>query len=81
MKTTLPLLLAASYLVNAASGFSAIAPTAASSSSSIIDNLRSTSLIRASDASPIAIPTQWRSSTPFGIADETAVVAFLRHYG
>ena len=83
----LPLLAAASCLVNVASAFSAIAPAdaaptkSASSASSIFAGLRSTPLIRASDAQPVALPSQWRSSTPFGIADEVAVVAFLRHFG
>ena len=79
-KITLPLLLAASF-VSAASAFSAVAPAATSSTASILDNLRSTPLIRASDSTPVVLPDQWRSSTPFGIGDETAAVAFLRHYG
>ena len=77
----LPLLAAASCLVNVASAFSAIAPAAPAKSASILDGLRSTPLIRASDSQLIALPSQWRSSTPFGIADEVAVVAFLRHFG
>lgn len=85
MMMLLPLLAAASCLVNVASAFSAIAPSAptksASTTSSILDGLRSTPLIRASDSQPIALPSQWRSATPFGIADEVAVVAFLRHFG
>jgi hypothetical protein len=76
MKVVLSLALAASSLFDTTSAFSAIAPTA-----SILDGLRTTPLIRASDASPILLPDQWRSSTPFGIADESAVVAFLRHFG
>lgn len=58
--------------------FSAIAPT---SVSSVYDGLSTTPLVRASDASSVILPTQWRAGTPLGIADETAVVAFLRHYG
>ena len=80
----LPLLAVASCLVNVASAFSAIAPTAPAALStgvSILDALRATPLIRASDSQPIALPSQWRSGTPFGIADEVAVVAFLRHFG
>ena len=78
----LPLLAAASCLVNVASAFSAIAPTApAAVSTGILDALRTTPLVRASDSQPIALPSQWRSGTPFGIADEVAVVAFLRHFG
>lgn len=56
----------------------AIAPT---SVSSVYDGLSTTPLVRASDASSVILPTQWRAGTPLGIADETAVVAFLRHYG
>ena len=82
--TLLPLLAVASCLVNVASAFSAIAPTAPAALStdvSILDSLRATPLVRASDSQPIALPSQWRSGTPFGIADEVAVVAFLRHFG
>jgi len=78
--TMVKTLLALSCLINAASAFSAMAP-ASKSSSKVFDNLRSTPLIRASDSSPIILPDQWRSSTPFGLGDETAVLAFLRHYG
>ncbi|KAL3782276.1 hypothetical protein ACHAWO_003610 [Cyclotella atomus] len=60
----------AASLTAAASAFSAIAPT----TTSIYDGLRSTPLVRASDASPILLANEWRSNTPFGIADETAVV-------
>ena len=63
-------------LVGAASAFSSGGGGAA-----ILTNLRTTPLVRASDRVPVLLPTQWRSSTPLGIADETAVVAFLRHYG
>eukprot|EP00985_Skeletonema_marinoi_P001522 scaffold604_cov168-Skeletonema_marinoi.AAC.6 len=73
-------LLALSCLINSAGAFSAVAP-ATESSGLVLDNLRSTPLIRASDSSPIILPNEWRSSTPFGLGDETAVLAFLRHYG
>jgi hypothetical protein len=49
--------------------------------SSLIDDLMSTPLLRASDGEAVALPSLWRANTPFGIADETAVCAFLRHYG
>jgi len=75
MKTPL---LALSCLINAASAFTA---TSSSSISTVYDILRSTELIRASDSSPVKITDQWRSSSPFGLGDETAVLAFLRHYG
>ena len=74
-------LLAASGLVGAASAFSAISPSATAAASSVLAGLQSTPLIRASDASPVVLPDLWRSKTPFGVADEIAVVAFLRHYG
>jgi len=47
----------------------------------IFTGLKTTPLIRASDATPTILTSQWRQNTPFGIADETAVVAFLRHFG
>ena len=75
MRAISSLALAAS-LLSTASAFSAIAPT-----TSVLDGLRSTPLVRASDASPILLPNEWRSSTPLGIADQTAVIAFLRHFG
>jgi len=57
--------------------------TALSSTSTtgIFAGLQSTPLLRASDAMPTILTSQWRQKTPFGIADETAVVAFLRHFG
>eukprot|EP00956_Cyclotella_meneghiniana_P020289 scaffold35577_cov69-Cyclotella_meneghiniana.AAC.4 len=78
MKTiTSSLALAASTLLSSTSAFSTVAPI----KTSIYEGLSSTPLIRASDSSAILLPSQWRSQTPFGLADETAVVAFLRHYG
>jgi len=47
----------------------------------LIDDLMSTPLLRASDGEAVALPSLWRANTPFGIADETVVCAFLRHYG
>ena len=73
-------LLALSCLINSAGAFSAVAPAAARGEI-VFDNLRSTPLIRGADSAPILLPDQWRSSTPFGLGDETAVLAFLRHYG
>jgi len=51
------------------------------STASIISSLDAAPLIRASDEKPISLPSLWRQNTPFGLADETAVVAFLRHFG
>lgn len=76
----LPLAFAASCLVNGAAAFSAgVAPVAGTSS--ILDGLRTTPLVRASDSSPVLLPKEWKSGTPFGLGDEVAVLAFLRHYG
>lgn len=74
--TLLPLALAASTLAPAAA-FSALAPP----SSSILSGLQTAPLVRASDNASVLLPNEWRSNTPFGLADEIAVVAFLRHYG
>ncbi|KAL7527024.1 hypothetical protein ACHAWF_002003 [Thalassiosira exigua] len=76
----LRLVVAASCLVSSASAFSAIA-SPAPASAAVLDGMRSTPLVRASDASPVLISDEWRSGTPFGLADEVAVLAFLRHYG
>lgn len=46
-----------------------------------LEGLRTTPLVRASDAASVALPTLWRAQTPFGIADEVSVCAFLRHFG
>jgi len=48
---------------------------------SIYDELAKTPLVRASDQELVTLPSLWRHNTPFGIGDETAVCAFLRHYG
>lgn len=61
---------------------SSVPPGATStSSSSVYDGLSTTPLVRASDSSSVLLPSLWRSDTPFGIGDEIAVCAFLRHYG
>jgi hypothetical protein len=49
--------------------------------SEIFQGLQNTKLIRASDGISTTLTSQWRQNTPFGVADETAVVAFLRHFG
>lgn len=59
----------------------AASTTSTSSSSEVYKGLSSTPLVRASDYASVALPSLWRSNTPFGIADEVAVCAFLRHYG
>ena len=55
------------------------APTA--TSSSVYTGLQSTPLVRASDQQSVLVTDLWRSQTPLGLADETAVCAFLRHFG
>jgi hypothetical protein len=58
-----------------------MALTTTTQQSGIFAGLQATPLIRASDAMPTTLTSQWRQNTPFGIADETAVCAFLRHFG
>jgi len=60
-------------IVGNAAGLAATAST-----SSALPGLK---LTRASDAKNVVLKNLWRQRTPFGIADETAVFAFLRHYG
>lgn len=43
--------------------------------------LQTTPLQRASDDASIVLTDLWRNGTPFGMADETAVCCFLRHFG
>jgi hypothetical protein len=58
------------------------ATTAAPSRTNLVlDGLRGTPLVRASDQALVTLPSLWRSNTPFGVADEVAVCAFLRHFG
>lgn len=80
------ILLGASCLLGAASSFSAITapppPAARGGASSVLAGLRNAPLVRASDpSSPVLLTNEWRSGMPFGIGDEVAVLAFLRHYG
>ncbi|MGK3743919.1 MAG: hypothetical protein ACI90V_010778 [Bacillariaceae sp.] len=63
------------------SSSNAVALTATSQSSGVFTGLQTTPLIRASDAMPTTLTSQWRQDTPFAIADETVVCAFLRHFG
>jgi len=78
VSTILTRLWVSASLVVLSSGFSA---TPVARSSTLIEDLTSTPLVRASDGKDVALPSLWRANTPFGIADETAVCAFLRHYG
>jgi len=82
MKRVLTLLLrfwVAGNLVLLSSAFSV--RTATEQQNGILDGLLGTPLSRASDGTDVVLPSLWRANTPFGIADETAVCAFLRHYG
>lgn len=80
------LAVAATFLVDDATALSTM-PTAASASigqtfsSAVFEGLSTTPLVRASDEQLVSLPSLWKSNTPFGIADDTAVCAFLRHYG
>lgn len=67
-------------LALSASAFSAVSPVT-KPQNVLIDNLMGTPLLRASDGEAVALPSLWRANTPFGLGDETAVCAFLRHYG
>ena len=60
---------------------SALSASPVATRSSVLDGLQSTPLLRASDGQAVVLPSLWRANTPFGIGDETAVCAFLRHYG
>jgi len=65
--------------------FSAQAPPNAvptgTESTNLFAQLEVSPLVRASDGQSIALSSLWRSGTPFGIADEVSVCAFLRHFG
>jgi hypothetical protein len=50
-------------------------------SSTVFQLLQSTLVQRASDGAMLSLPSQWRHNTPFGVADEISVCAFLRHFG
>ena len=84
LRSILSLLAVASAVDGLASSAAKNAPSSAStgaSSAAIYKGLASTPLVRASDNAPVVLTELWRANTPFGIADEFAVCAFLRHYG
>ena len=57
-------------------------PTLAATTPTLLyTGLQATPLVRASDQASVVLPDLWRAQTPFGLADETAVCAFLRHFG
>lgn len=74
------LAIASSLSSTQALAFTATKP-AATGTFSIYNGLQSTPLVRASDQQQVALTSLWRADTPFGVADEVAVCAFLRHYG
>jgi hypothetical protein len=47
----------------------------------VLEGLKSTPVVRASDEQLVTLPSLWRSNTLAGLGDEVAVTAFLRHYG
>lgn len=77
MKTILKIISTYLLATNAVFAFTATK----TQQSEIFQGLQNTKLIRASDGIPTTLTSQWRQNTPFGVADETAVVAFLRHFG
>ena len=62
-------------------GLSTVVPATTTTTTSVYEGLASTPLLRASDGRSVLLTDQWRSSTLLGLGDETAVCAFLRHYG
>ena len=56
-------------------------PKSSGTASIVYDGLSSTPVIRASDEGLVMLTDLWRSNTPFGVADDIAVCAFLRHFG
>jgi hypothetical protein len=59
----------------------ALSTVATPRTSLVYDQLQSVPLYRASDEQMVNLPDLWRSGTPFGVADEVVVCAFLRHFG
>jgi len=78
LSTLLLRLWVSASLVSVVAAFSA---STLAKQNGVIEELMSTPLSRASDGQAVTLPSLWRANTPFGIADETAVCAFLRHYG
>mmetsp|Transcript_41992 Transcript_41992/g.50388 ORF Transcript_41992/g.50388 Transcript_41992/m.50388 type:complete len:87 (-) Transcript_41992:629-889(-) len=78
---TLMMILASIYNVTEAFSGGAFPTQVTSPKNSLFEQLQSAPLIRASDGSTLALPSLWRSNTPFGVADEYSVCAFLRHFG
>ena len=70
-----------STILSYASALSSTVAPSPNTIQSIYGNLKSTPMTRASDNTLVSLPSLWRSNTPFGIADEVAVCAFLRHFG
>lgn len=47
----------------------------------VLEALKLTPLVRASDDQLLTLPSLWRRNTLAGLGDEVAVTAFLRHFG
>ena len=65
----------------AAEALVSLAPASKVSVSPIYQGLESTPLTRASDEALVNLTDLWKSKSPFGLGDQFAVCAFLRHYG
>jgi hypothetical protein len=81
MKTILMALALASLSLSTDALSSTLVSPSRTTTSLVYDQLQATPLYRASDEQPVNLPDLWRSGTPFGVADEVAVCAFLRHFG
>jgi len=80
---TLRLLLGSATILTIFGNVTSLSTTSApqSTGDAVFGGLQRTPLTQASSQKPVALPSLWRSNTPFGIGDEIAVVAFVRHFG
>jgi hypothetical protein len=74
-------ILAIALVLGLSSSSLALSTIARPPTSAVFQSLQSTPVQRASDGAIVSLPSQWRHNTPFGVADETSVCAFLRHFG
>mmetsp|Transcript_21239 Transcript_21239/g.25276 ORF Transcript_21239/g.25276 Transcript_21239/m.25276 type:complete len:86 (+) Transcript_21239:108-365(+) len=81
LRRGIQLILTASIATTPSSSLAFSPPTTVSSNSQAFDALNETPLVRASDGQTLNVPSLWRSNGPFGIGDEIAVVAMIRHFG
>jgi len=78
---TLRLLLSSATILTIFGNVTSLSTTSAPTGDAVFGGLQRTPLTQASSQKPVALPSLWRSNTPFGIGDEIAVVAFVRHFG